>query len=65
MPHQLAKINESGLLELIPETLELVKGSYPPRIEWVVVFGVGRGGKSTLCNLISSMPLTVILSLVL
>eukprot|EP00026_Physarum_polycephalum_P001364 Phypoly_transcript_01365.p2 GENE.Phypoly_transcript_01365~~Phypoly_transcript_01365.p2 ORF type:complete len:502 (+),score=80.82 Phypoly_transcript_01365:144-1649(+) len=48
---ELARIGETGKLELVPETLNRVK-LFPCKTKWVVVFGVARGGKSTICNLI-------------
>jgi hypothetical protein len=50
---QLAKI-ENGKLELVQDTLAHVK-TFKRNTKWVVIFGVGRGGKSTLGNLLTSI----------
>lgn len=51
---QLAFIKD-GQLVLDYETLLWVRETFPRSTVWAVVFGVGRGGKSTLCKLLSSM----------
>lgn len=50
---QLATIRDQQIV-LVPETLEKVR-SFPSGTMWVVVFGVGRSGKSFLCNMFASM----------
>jgi hypothetical protein len=49
---QLAQVDKQGILSLTPDALESVR-KFPINTKWVVVFGIARGGKSTLCNLVS------------